>query len=63
MSIGWGEFFALASALCWALAIILFRRSGDALPAFELNLFKNLVGFLLIVPTLFGAELFVMEVR
>jgi drug/metabolite transporter (DMT)-like permease len=56
MSIGWGEFFALASALCWALAVILFRRSGDALPAFELNLFKNLVGFALIVPTLVIVE-------
>ncbi len=56
MSIGWGEFFALASALCWALAVILFRRSGDALPAFELNLFKNLVGFLLIVPTMMIVE-------
>jgi len=49
---GWGEFFALASALCWALAIILFRRAGDALPPFELNLFKNLLGFSLMVPTL-----------
>ncbi len=56
MSIGWGEFFALASALCWALAVILFRRSGDALPAFELNLFKNLLGFALIVPTLVIVE-------
>jgi drug/metabolite transporter (DMT)-like permease len=50
--IGWGEFFALASAFCWAFAIILFRRSGDALPPFELNLFKNLLGFALIIPTL-----------
>jgi drug/metabolite transporter (DMT)-like permease len=50
--IGWGEFFALASALAWALAIILFRRAGDALPPFELNLFKNVLGFALIVPTL-----------
>ena len=52
MSIGWGEFFALASAFCWALAIIFFRRSGEALPPFELNLFKNLLGFSLILPTL-----------
>ena len=40
--IGWGEFFALACAFSWALAIILFRRADDALPPFELNLFKNL---------------------
>jgi len=54
--IGWGEFFALACALCWALAIILFRRVGDALPPFELNLFKNLLGFSLILPTLAVVE-------
>jgi drug/metabolite transporter (DMT)-like permease len=56
MMIGWGEFFALACALCWALAIILFRRAGDALPPFELNLFKNLLGFSLILPTLAVVE-------
>lgn len=56
MSIGWGEFFALASAFCWALAIIFFRRSGEALPPFELNLFKNVLGFSLIVPTLLLVE-------
>jgi len=54
--IGWGEFFALASALCWAFAVILFRRTGDALPAFELNLFKNLLGFALLVPTVMLVE-------
>jgi drug/metabolite transporter (DMT)-like permease len=52
LTIGWGEFFALAAALCWAFAIILFRRIGDALPPFELNLFKNLLGFVLMLPTL-----------
>ncbi len=50
--IGWGEFFALASAFSWAWAIILFRKAGDDLPAFELNLFKNLLGFSLLIPTL-----------
>ena len=49
---GWGEFFALSSALVWALAVILFRRSGETLPAFELNLFKNLFGLILLVPTI-----------
>ena len=56
MVIGWGQFFALSSAFCWALAIILFRRCGDALPPFELNLFKNLLGFLLVLPTLLLIE-------
>lgn len=49
---GWGEFFALSSALVWALAVILFRRSGETLPAFELNLFKNLFGLVLMIPTI-----------
>ncbi|MGD8358642.1 MAG: DMT family transporter [Lysobacterales bacterium] len=56
MVIGWGEFFALASALVWALAIITFRRIGETLPAFELNLFKNCVGLVLLVPTLLFVE-------
>jgi len=53
---GWGEFFALASAFFWALAIILFRRIGETLPAFELNLFKNFVGLVLLLPTLLLVE-------
>jgi drug/metabolite transporter (DMT)-like permease len=53
---GWGEFFALSSALFWALAVILFRRAGGALPAFELNLFKNLLGFALLIPTVAMVE-------
>lgn len=51
--IGWGEFFALSSAFFWALAIVLFRRCGNNLPAFETNLFKNLLGFSLLWPTVF----------
>jgi drug/metabolite transporter (DMT)-like permease len=49
---GWGEFFALSSALSWALAVILLRRSGETLPAFELNLFKNCFGMALMIPTM-----------
>jgi len=49
---GWGETFALSSALVWALAVILFRRSGETLPAFELNLFKNCFGMVLMLPTI-----------
>ncbi len=49
---GWGEAFALASALTWALAVILMRRSGETLPAFELNLFKNCFGMVLLIPTI-----------
>lgn len=49
---GWGEIFALASAVTWALAVVLFRRSGESLPPFELNLFKNCLGIVLLVPTI-----------
>lgn len=50
--IGWGEFFSVACAMCWALAVVMFRRSGETLPAFELNLFKNVVGVGLLLPTI-----------
>jgi DME family drug/metabolite transporter len=49
---GWGEVFALSSALTWALAVVLMRRSGETLPAFELNLFKNCFGLALLIPTI-----------
>ena len=49
---GLGQLAALSSAIVWAVAVILLRRSGESLPAFELNLFKNCLGFLLIIPTL-----------
>ena len=47
-----GEFFSVACAVCWALAVVLFRRSGESLPAFELNLFKNVLAAALMVPTI-----------
>jgi drug/metabolite transporter (DMT)-like permease len=47
-----GEFFSVACAACWALAVVLFRRSGESLPAFELNLFKNVLATGLMVPTI-----------
>ncbi|NIP17295.1 MAG: EamA family transporter, partial [Xanthomonadales bacterium] len=50
--IGWGEVFALSSALVWAFSVILLRRSGETLPALELNLFKNVLGMVLVVPTI-----------
>ncbi len=59
---GWGELFALSSALVWALAVILFRRSGETLPPFELNLFKNFVGLVLLVPAILVFEGFALPV-
>lgn len=51
-----GEFFSVACAAVWALAVVLFRRSGETLPAFELNLFKNVLGVALMVPTVLLLE-------
>ena len=51
-AVGLGEIFSVACAICWAFAVILFRKAGETLPAFELNLFKNITGFALMIPTL-----------
>ena len=57
---GLGEFFALASAFVWALAVILFRRTNNVLPPFETNLYKIILGFVLLWPTLLVAEGFTL---
>lgn len=49
--IGIGEIFALSSALMWAIAVIMFTKIGTRLPAFELNLIKNIIGVILIALT------------
>lgn len=43
MLFGLGEAFSLAAAVCWAIAVILFKKSGESLPPFALNLVKNLL--------------------
>jgi drug/metabolite transporter (DMT)-like permease len=52
MSFGLGEFYSLACALAWAIAVILFKKSGESLAPFALNLFKNLLGVPLFVVTI-----------
>lgn len=51
-AIGLGEAYALACALLWAIAVILFKRAGDSLQPFPLNYFKNLLGLALMLPTI-----------
>ncbi|HEY0975690.1 MAG TPA: DMT family transporter [Solimonas sp.] len=41
MSFGPGELYSLGCAMVWALAVILYRKSGESLPPFALNLVKN----------------------
>ena len=42
-----GEFFSALCALLWAIAIILFRKSGEYVPPVALNVFKNAVAAVL----------------
>ncbi len=51
MSFGLGEFYSLACALAWAIAVILFKKSGESLAPVPLNLFKNAVGLVLMLLT------------
>lgn len=47
-----GEIFALAAPICWSFAIILFRKTGETVPALALNLFKNALAMVLFFATL-----------
>ena len=53
---GLGEFFALAASFCWALSVILLHRPVFVLPAFELNLFRIVLAFVLMIPTVLLLE-------
>lgn len=52
MSFGLGEFFSLSCALAWAVAVVLFKKSGESLGPFALNLFKNALALLLLGATI-----------
>jgi len=47
-----GEALSLATALIWAAAVILFKKSGERVHPIALNLFKNLLGTALFALTL-----------
>lgn len=55
-----GQAMALLTALAWALAVIMFRRSGESVHPIGLNLFKDFLAISLLIPTLylFGETLF-----
>ncbi len=46
-----GEVFALACALMWASAVVLFKYVGESMSANTLNLVKNILGLSLLLPT------------
>lgn len=58
-----GEFFSALCALLWAVAIILFRKSGEFVPPVALNVFKNTIATVLfpITMLLLGIPMFPAE--
>jgi len=50
-----GELSALGAALCWALALVMFKRTGEHVSALALNLFKNVIALFLLCLTLLVA--------
>lgn len=46
-----GEVYAAACAALWAVAVVLFRLSGDVVPPVLLNLIKNSIGLALLLLT------------
>jgi len=47
-----GQLCALAAAMTWATALVLFKRSGERVPPLALNLFKNVLALVLLFATL-----------
>jgi drug/metabolite transporter (DMT)-like permease len=47
-----GEAAALSVAIIWAFAVILFRKSGEVVHPVALNLFKNTLALVLMLPTM-----------
>jgi drug/metabolite transporter (DMT)-like permease len=49
---GIGELYALVSAVVWAFAVILFKRSGETVPPFALNLYRAFISLVLVLATM-----------
>ncbi len=49
-----GEIFSLLTAVVWAWGVILFKKSGETVHPIALNLFKNILASVLILPTLYA---------
>lgn len=50
-----GEALALSAAVLWSFAVILFKKTGETVPALALNLFKNALVILLLLATLIAS--------
>lgn len=53
-----GETCALAAALTWAFALVLFKLSGERISPLALNLFKNTIGLVLLLLTVLLTPVF-----
>ena len=47
-----GQVCALSAAMTWAVAVVLFKRSGEQVPPLSLNLFKNVLALVMLIATL-----------
>jgi len=47
-----GEICSVGAALLWAAAVVLFRKSGERVAPFDLNLFKTVISLALFLPTI-----------
>ena len=56
-----GESLALITAVVWAIAVILFKKSGESVHPIGLNLFKNVLAVTLFIPTLWAIEGYVFR--
>ncbi len=53
---GLGEILSLLCAFLWAIAVIYYKKAGDHFNAYEMNLFKSVLVFALMVPTVLIAD-------
>jgi drug/metabolite transporter (DMT)-like permease len=56
-----GEILSLSAAILWALAIVLFKKSGETVHPVALNIFKDTVAVVLYVPTLMIAGISIFQ--
>lgn len=48
-----GEIYSLLTAVVWAFAVILFKKSGESVHPIALNYFKTFLAIILFIPTIF----------
>ncbi len=52
LDVNLGEVLAITTAVTWAVAVILFKKSGESVHPIALNLFKDMLSVVLFIPTL-----------